>query len=605
MDSLNMLCLVTITGVLLVYGLEHMGGGERDAVQNPEAKPSREGGPERATRRNPQAGAASKKAGAGAPASRQAALTGTAWRRAVYFLALYGLIAIRCVGFGQIPGGFNQDGAMSAVDALALADYGTDRFGTWLPAHFQAWGYGQMSVLLAYLTVPFIKLWGLTHVTARLPILLASLLGAAALYGLVKEMISEKAALIVLLFTAVNPWHFMQSRWALDCNMFPHMFVAGLYFLVKGMKKARYYYLSMFFFALCMYSYGVAFYMVPVFLLAACGLLLRKRKITWGRAAACAGVYFGISFPICGTMLINFMKWDTVRLPFTTMPYFPGSVRSSDILFFSENIGRQLTSNFHSLWRVAFLQKPDLIWNAIDDFGTMYKCSLPLILLGIVLTVRLALKGNEKERLVSALVLLYWVCSVLTGLFINSVNVNRINIIFYGHILFAGVAVYYVVRRWRRLIPLFLVVYSLQSVLFFNRYFTVWADQMEDIFYADFLDAVEYAGSLSCDYYYITPDTQYTGSSNVSEILTLFALEVDARYFQGNTDSFRGAPIPYRERFCYRNPAPEEIRTDRWTAYVVRTDALNSLGGLADLSQFWIRQFDSYCVAVPRQYVNW
>ena len=91
--------------------------------------------------------------------------------REFYLLLIYSVIVIRCIGLGSIPGGFNQDGAMGAVDALSLATYGTDRFGTHLPAHFQAWGYGQMSVLLSYLTVPFIKLWGLTELTARLPMM--------------------------------------------------------------------------------------------------------------------------------------------------------------------------------------------------------------------------------------------------------------------------------------------------------------------------------------------------------------------------------------------------------------------------------------------------
>ncbi|HYH03864.1 MAG TPA: hypothetical protein VEC37_12220, partial [Bacillota bacterium] len=47
-----------------------------------------------------------------------------------YLLSLIALVAvgIRLWKFGIIPFGFNQDGAMGAVDALALADHGTDRF---------------------------------------------------------------------------------------------------------------------------------------------------------------------------------------------------------------------------------------------------------------------------------------------------------------------------------------------------------------------------------------------------------------------------------------------------------------------------------------------
>ncbi|MBQ8597956.1 MAG: glycosyltransferase family 39 protein [Lachnospiraceae bacterium] len=519
-----------------------------------------------------------------------------------WVVLIYGIIAIRCIGLGNIPGGFNQDGAMGAVDALALAQYGTDRFGTHLPAHFEAWGYGQMSVLLSYLTVPFIKIWGLNALTARLPMMIVSVLGAAAVYGLVKELISEKAAVAALLFTAINPWHFMQSRWALDCNVFPHMFIIGTYFLVKGLKKSRNYYFAMIFYALCMYSYGVSFYMVPFFLLITCIMLLVTRKINLKQTGICMLVYFGLAFPIYGTMLINFMKWETVGLPFVTIQYFEGSIRSNDMLFFSEEPLKQLVNNLRSLIRVVFLQKPDLIWNAIDDFGTMYQCSMPLILIGLGITCYMAAKEkDEKERIISRILLIYWGCSMFTGLCINSVNVNRINIIFYSHIIFAGIAIYHLVRKWKLFGMALLIIYCIQSLLFFNRYFTRWADEMEDIFYEDFIEAVDFAGNQECDYYYITPDTQYTGSWNVSEILTLFALEMDAEYYQGETNRFRGAEISYRDRYRFSNPSPEEIRTDQKIAYVIKTESLVNY----DLNQFRVRYFDDYCVVMPGSYATW
>lgn len=513
----------------------------------------------------------------------------------VLLLISYGLIAVRCIGFGAIPGGFNQDGAMAAVDAMALSEYGTDRFGTWLPAHFEAWGYGQMSVLLSYLMVPFLKLWGLNSITARLPILLASIGGAAALYGFVRDCFGKKAACIALVFTAVNPWHFMQSRWALDCNLFPHMFLIGLFFLNKGRKSSRYIYLSMVFFALCMYSYGVSFYMVPVFLLAACIVLLVHRYVTWKKVFIAAAVYFGVSWPIYGTMLINFMKRETVRLPFVTMPFFPGSVRSGDIVFFSEEPLRQLGDNFRALVNVVFLQKPAAIWNAIDDFGTIYKCTLPLVLAGLGYVIWKAVKGEERLKTSCRLLLAYYGASIFTGLCINHVNVNRINIIFYSHILFAAIAVVWLVQEWRGTAALFIGVYGLLSLLFFNRYFTVWADQIEDYFFKDFLEAAEYAGELECDYYYITPDVQYDGYWHVSEILTQYAQRIDAEYYQGITNEFRGAEISYGDRYRFYHPSGEEIRTDINVAYVVRQDRINNY----DRNEFMIKQFGKYYVAAP------
>ena len=247
------------------------------------------------------------------------------WEKALLWVLILLLTGLRLIKFGSVPGGMNQDGAMAAVDALALSQHGTDRFGTWLPAHFTAWGYGQMSVLLSYCMVPFLRLFGLSALSARLPVLLWSLAGMGAAYAFLRGSLGERAALAGLLFLAVAPWHFMQSRWALDCNLFPHAFLIGFALLYKGREKPWALYLSMLFFALCMYSYGVSFLMVPLFLVLAVWVL----RIPGKRVALCVLLYLGISWPIYGTMLINALGGHTVSLPFVTMPYFPASVRWS------------------------------------------------------------------------------------------------------------------------------------------------------------------------------------------------------------------------------------------------------------------------------------
>ena len=81
-------------------------------------------------------------------------------RRMAFWAILLFAVLVRCIAFGSVPGGVNQDEAMAAVDGRALAQYGTDRFGMRLPVHFAAWQVGQMSVLLSYCMVPFIKAAG-------------------------------------------------------------------------------------------------------------------------------------------------------------------------------------------------------------------------------------------------------------------------------------------------------------------------------------------------------------------------------------------------------------------------------------------------------------
>ena len=521
-------------------------------------------------------------------------------RQILFFLLFAGILAVRFFRFPQVPGGLNQDGAMGAVDAKALGDYGTDRFGTFLPAHFKAWGYGQMSVLLSYLSVPFIRVLGLNKLAMRLPLLIVSLTGIWGVYRIVAAVHGRNAAGIALFLTAMNPWHFMQSRWALDCNLFPHMFILGFCFLVNGLRKKKSLYISMLFFALCMYSYGVSFYMVPFFLLAAALLLLRVKKVTGRECMVCILIYFGISWPVYGTMLINFMKWETVSLPFVTMPYFEERIRSGDILFFAEDMGEQLLINLKALLRVVFWQREDLPWNSMKEFGTMYQCTMPFILLGGVLVFRRAINRGTwtEQRIGAGLLCAFWFFGILTGLLINSVNVNRINIIFYVHIIFAAVGIEFVVRKWKTLLFVTGAVFLIHYTCFCAQYFTRWSEEIDRAFYGDFVRALEYARNCESDYYCITPDTQFEGARQVTEIITLFVFEIDAKYYQGENAGAekegRTAEIPYEEKFRYANPWETGGSSENITYVIKSADA-----GYFSRETFQVTLFGDYGVAVP------
>lgn len=489
-----------------------------------------------------------------------------------YLLVLLGfllLIISRVYKFGQIPGGINQDEAMAAVDAYALANYGTDRFGMSYPVHFTAWGYGQMSVLLSYLMIPFMKLWGFSVVTARLPMLAVSIMGAFFLFLLIKETAGDRAGLIVLFLTAINPWHFMQSRWALDCNVFPHFFVAGLYFLNRGIRKNRYLFLSMFFFALCMYSYGVSFYIVPFFLLISCIVLNMLKKITMGKSVILAFVYLFFSWPIYLTMFINLVGGKTIHIFKMTIPYFPDSIRSGDIIFFSDNPWQQLKSNLHSLIHVVFVQGGDYLWNALDNFGTIYWCTLPFVLVGLIVCI-LGIRGGVKANFAYTCFIIYWICSLVLGIIIANVNVNRINIAFYAQLILAAIGIDFIIEKRKSIAVPICLVYVYMTILFSKQYFQVYAKDIEGYFFADFIQAIAEAQEYESDRYYIALASEYDEAANCAEILTLYATKMDVQYFQGKTNKFMGDEIAYKERYYYWIPSDEEIDQDVDTVYVLR-----------------------------------
>ena len=127
------------------------------------------------------------------------------------------------------------------------------------------------------------------------------------------------------------------------------------------------------------------------------------------------------------------------------------------------------------------------------------------------------------------------------------------------------------------------------SLLFFHSYFGPWAQQIRVQFYEDFLQAVDYAGGEDFRELNITPDVQFQGSRQVSEILTLYALELDADYYRGET----GESPAYRERYHYRNLQPEDLAAPReGAAWVLKKGTLP-----AQLPPGWtVKDFGDYAV---------
>lgn len=511
---------------------------------------------------------------------------------------LLAALMLRLFRFGTVPDGMNQDGAMAAVDARALCNYGTDRYGMHMPVHFTAWGYGQMSVLMSYCMIPFIKLLGLTEVAVRLPVFIASMVALAALYFTGRRLAGAQAAGILLAFAVCNPWHFMLSRWALDCNMFPHVFLFGFVLLLYGMgRKKGYVYLSMVFFGLCMYCYGIAFYTVPVFLAVMCIYLLCKKLIRWQEALLCVSIWLFVSWPVCMTMVINAFGLQTMETPFFTIPFFPGSMRSSDILFYSDRFWEQLRWNFQSLVRI-YTEGDNLPWNTVPGFGAVTKCFLPFVLLGVVSCIRQYRKQEDpciKAGYLS--VLCFFGTGNLAGLITANVNVNRVNILMYALLIMAGLGIWSVVCSSRKLALPVLPVYLLISVLFLNTYFTTHADVLKKNYYGDFLRCVRYASeNTSCSEFVITPDVQYPGYWNVSEILTLYALDVDALFYQGKTRDDNG--LYYGQKFQYHNAAGTVLDAQKPVAYIVRQEERAAFWGL----DYDVVDFGDYCAAVPSGY---
>ena len=512
-------------------------------------------------------------------------------QRFLFWAILVFAFVVRFVNLANIPTGINQDEAMAAVDAWALSLYGTDRYGMQWPVHFQAWRYGQMSVLLSYCMIPFIKLFGFSTFAVRIPMVLASTAGIALIYLVARKFFTANLSLAVMAFAAINPWQFMQSRWSLDCNLFPHVFLLAFYLLLCGLEKRKYLYLSMVFFGLTFYCYGIAVYSVPVFLFVYAAWCLWKKELAFRDIFISICIFFAVALPEILTMFLNMFGLPTIETPLFTIPFFPESIRSNDILFLNFSF-YQLGRNALSMLKQVFLQKPDHLFNTLPDFGPMYHISTPFMLLGMVLFIKrffvnvkelFCTRNTTRRQTIDLALLGFLIMGIWAGLVTFEVNVNRINIIFYPLIILTiyGIATFI---QWstkvlnklfkknttltcRVLAAGFMIGYGILGASFFTEYFGTFPTEIRTMFNVDFLSIIKEADELEdYDTLYVSSNMGWQTNYRMAEILTQYSCQIDALYYQEKTNETGGRTLlPYSERYHF---------VDIWRETSFDTDAL-------------------------------
>ena len=142
----------------------------------------------------------------------------------VIAILLIGII-LRFVAIDKIPIGINVDEAGIAYDAYCIANYGTDRFSNPYPIYMINYGGGQSSLYTYLVAILFI---------VRMPAFLFSILYIIIAYLLVKQFKSKKLGILIEFFIVICPWHFMPSRWGLDCNLMSTFMLLSIYLLLKA-----------------------------------------------------------------------------------------------------------------------------------------------------------------------------------------------------------------------------------------------------------------------------------------------------------------------------------------------------------------------------------
>ena len=459
----------------------------------------------------------------------------------IFLIIIIIAIFVRIYKFPNALKEVNSDEMMLAVNAKSIADTGKDINGISYPVYLL--GFGGQSVLLLYLIVFCIKIFGYSLLAIRLPLLIISIVSLVVFYDLIRRISKNNTiALIGLGLLAISPWHILQGMWALDCNILPHILLIAVYLLYIGiLKKSRWtLYLSMVFFALTLYSYGIAIYFTPILLLALAIYLRRKKKISMPDLIICIVIFSVLAMPIILMFAINILKTNqSIYLGNITIPYYESLSRTDDMLFFSPNILVQLFINIGFTVLMILGEFDGCVWNSSLIFGTAYHITLVLVIVAIIIKIKnkashihfglsdvfssttdsiqettnrdINLQDNFPRFLI-----LSWLCtSIFTGIVINQTNINRLNTIWYPLIMLATFALYYFYNYFKRLetnnengskkskiyaisiISIFVILFT-SYLIYFNCYYANKID-MSICFSRGMEQALEYTNTLPID----------------------------------------------------------------------------------------------------------
>ncbi|MDO8658002.1 MAG: glycosyltransferase family 39 protein [Candidatus Levybacteria bacterium] len=192
----------------------------------------------------------------------------------IFILAIS--IFLRLWSLGSVPPSPDWDEAALGYNAYSLMETGRDEYGKFLPIILRSFD-DYKPALYAYLTIPFVAIFGVSTVAVRFPSAIFGILTVLAVYLLVKELLRLKSKtdsqnynflpMLSSFLLAISPWHIQFSRIAFESNVGLAFNVFGVLFFIYGLKKPIFLTISATFMGLALYVYQSEKVFTPILFL--------------------------------------------------------------------------------------------------------------------------------------------------------------------------------------------------------------------------------------------------------------------------------------------------------------------------------------------------
>ncbi|MBE0670346.1 MAG: glycosyltransferase family 39 protein [Anaerolineales bacterium] len=423
------------------------------------------------------------------------------------FILAIGIFA-RIWDFGNTPPGLNPDEASIGVEAYYLYKFGMDRNGISYPVHLISWGSGQ-NVLYAYLIMPIFAFKNLTVTSVRFPMMVTGILSLPLMYYAGKRVLGSKYALAAMFFMAISPSHIVNTRWAVESNILPFVFLAGFVFFLAASNKGMWFIPSAVCFALCLYAYGTAYVAIPIFMAMCIPWAIYFKKIELKYIIPGLLLFLLLAAPIILFVIVNSFKLETLHIGSITIPRLPVEARYESLaVIFENNPLSALAGNLGVMFNLLWGQEDAFVWNFVENFGYFYKVTFPLAVVGFSYLIY-SLK-NAKEYRFENWLLFSWILSSLAIGIVHPVNLTRINLIFTPLLFCILICLIELNKRIKYVMPISLAALTV-GFIFFNLAYHggEYQQKASNALNAGIIDAIEYAGENSSSLICVSEQTRF------------------------------------------------------------------------------------------------
>ncbi|MBO5292650.1 MAG: glycosyltransferase family 39 protein [Lachnospiraceae bacterium] len=527
----------------------------------------------------------------------------TVWKAAIGIIWLAGIF-LRLYRLTEIPNGMHVDEAGMAYDAWCLGNFGTDRFLNSWPVYLINYGSGQ-SAMYAYLCMLFLKIGGVNLWMIRMP---AFLLGCAVMvFG---TLIAWKcfaahsddrwAAVLTALLLAVCPYFMMASRMGFDCNLMLGFSTITMYALICAAEsgKRQHFVLTGILLGLTLYTYSLSWMVAPIFLVFAVPYLMGQKRLQLKNLVGMGFPTFLLALPLLLFVVVNDSGADSLHILWFTIPKLP-YFRTDHFQW--ENIADNI------LILKTLLTKDQYSFNAVEPYGTLYRFTVPFVLLGIVLgVVRLVQSIRKRSMDAGSLVFLWFLAQMVCALITKDPDIYRMNGIYFSLVFLAVLSMKTILdllgRLFQKLVPgqekagrfavcagggMLVLCYLVQGISFANYYFTQYSEDYPIHWYIN-----AYVDEVMEIFRDADPEQEiYFDNYNC----TLYAYDCLIRRVSPYDYNQENDMFTSEENLGHRHyylPPAEEIRDDAW--YVVLD--YSGYGGNLEARGFQCNEYGYYKV---------